>query len=131
MACSEGPRRASRPRFPGAAVYGSAAAPAASIVARMTGTLLKALVVFVPVCVLVAWSAVAFFRTKTVWGSLQLLGAGCLVVVVLTHVFEALELFPAMRWGAPDSVGHYLDLSSAVLGLVLFPVGFVGTRRGW
>jgi len=25
---------------------------------------------------------------------------------------EALRLFPAMRWGEPDSVGHYFDLSA-------------------
>jgi hypothetical protein len=52
------------------------------------------------------------------------------VLVVLTHVAEALGLFPAMRWGAPDSVGHYLDLASAVLGVTLLPVGYLGARRG-
>jgi hypothetical protein len=61
-----------------------------------------------------------------VWRVLQLLGAGCLVVVVLTHVSEALRLFPSMQWGSPTSVGHYLDLSSAVLGLALVAVGYVG-----
>jgi hypothetical protein len=38
-----------------------------------------------------------------------------LLVVVLTHVAEALHLFPAMGWGEPDSAGHYVDLASAVL----------------
>jgi hypothetical protein len=56
---------------------------------------------------------------------LQILGAGCLVVVVLTHICEALHLFPWMDWGLEDSVGHYVDLSSAVLGLTLFPVGYL------
>jgi hypothetical protein len=97
----------------------------------MTGTFLKAVVVFVPICLLICWSVASFFKVRTVWGALQLLGAGCLLVVVLTHMFEALELFPAMHWGSPNSVGHYIDLSSAVLGLLLFPVGFLGTRRGW
>ncbi len=55
--------------------------------------------------------------------------AACLVVVVLTHVCEALHFFPWMRWGEPDSVGHYLDLSSAILGLTLTPVGYVLHRR--
>ncbi len=101
------------------------------MLASMTVTLLRALVVFVPVCVLFAWSLVSFFRTRTVWRCLQLLGAGCLLVVVLTHISEALQLFPSMQWGSPNSVGHYLDLSSAVLGLTLFSVGHLGTRRGW
>ena len=56
---------------------------------------------------------------------LQLLGAGCLVIVVLSHVFEALHLFPWMHWGAERSVGHYLNISSAVLGLTLFPTGYL------
>ncbi len=49
----------------------------------------------------------------------------CLVIVVLTHICEALGLFPWMGWGAEHSAGHYLDLSSAVLGLTLFPAGYL------
>ena len=30
-----------------------------------------------------------------------------------------------MRWGSELSVGHYLDLVSAVLGLTLFPIGYL------
>ena len=37
---------------------------------------------------------------------LQLVGAGCLVIVVLAHVFEALHLFPLMRWGQEQSIGR-------------------------
>src|SRR5438128_5107915 len=40
---------------------------------------------------------------------LQLLGAGGLVLVVLTHVSEALHLFPWMHWRDEHSIGHYLD----------------------
>jgi hypothetical protein len=29
-----------------------------------------------------------------------------------------------MRWGLEDSIGHYIDLGSAVLGLTLFPTGY-------
>ncbi len=47
------------------------------------------------------------------------------MVVVLTHVSEALHLFPWMQWGLEHSVGHYLDLSGAVLGLTLFPIGYL------
>jgi hypothetical protein len=30
-----------------------------------------------------------------------------------------------MHWGREHSVGHYLDLTSAVLGLTLFPLGYL------
>jgi hypothetical protein len=66
-----------------------------------------------------------FFRGRTVWSFLQLLGAGCLVVVVLTHFCEARHLFPRMGWGDKHSIGHYLDFGSALLGLTLFPVGYL------
>jgi hypothetical protein len=46
-------------------------------------------------------------------------------VVVLTHFFEALHLFPRMQWGSEYSVGDYLDLWSAVLGSTLFPIGYL------
>jgi hypothetical protein len=91
----------------------------------MNVSLLKALVALLPACVLFSGSAVLFFRGKTVWSFLQLLGAGCLVLVVLTHVSEALDLFPRMHWGLEDSVGHYVDFWSAVLGLTLFPIGYL------
>lgn len=91
----------------------------------MNVTLLKALVALVPACMLFSGSAVLFLREKAVYSFLQLLGAGCLMVVVLTHVSEALHLFPWMQWGLEHSVGHYLDLSGAVLGLTLFPIGYL------
>ena len=65
-----------------------------------------ALAALVPACMLFAGSAVLFFRGKTVCSFLQLLGAGCLVVVVLTHVSETLSLFPWMHWGLEHSAGH-------------------------
>lgn len=91
----------------------------------MNVTLLKALVALVPACMLLFGSVVLFSRGKTAWSFLQVLGAGCLVLVVLTHVSEALHLFPWMHWGLEHSAGHYLDLSSAVLGLTLFPAGYL------
>jgi len=101
------------------------------MLASVNVTLLRALVALAPTCMLFSGSVVLFFREKTVGSLVQLLGAGCLVVVVLTHVSEALELFPWMQWGAEHSVGHYLDFSSAVLGVTLFLVGVFRTRRLW
>lgn len=91
----------------------------------MNPTLLKAIVVLGPACMLLSGSVVLYFRGKTVWSLLQVFGAGFLVMVVLAHVCEALDLFPWMHWGRERSGGHYVDLSSAVLGLTLFPVGYL------
>lgn len=87
--------------------------------------LAQALVALVPVCMLFFGSLVLLARQKTVWSFLQLLGAGCLVIVVLAHLSEALHLLPWMNWGHPHSIGHYVDFWSAVLGLTLFPVGYL------
>jgi hypothetical protein len=89
----------------------------------VNATLIKAAIAFVPASSLFIASVIMFARHRTVPAFLQLLGAGCLVVVVLTHVAEALHLFPAMEWGDPHSAGHYLDLSSAVIGVTLLAVG--------
>jgi succinate dehydrogenase/fumarate reductase cytochrome b subunit len=88
-------------------------------------TLQIALLAAAPVSMLVIGSAVVFLRTKTGGSFMQLVGAVCLMIVVLVHVFEALRLLPWMGWGLPHSIGHYIDLGSAVLGLTLFPIGFL------
>ncbi len=92
----------------------------------MNSTLGIALMAAMPVALLAVGSGAAYVRTRTRTALVQLLGAGCLVVVVLVHASEGLGLFPWMGWGRPDTVGHYLDLASAVLGLTLFPIGFLG-----
>jgi hypothetical protein len=89
----------------------------------MNATALRALAALVPATLLLVGSAVLFSKVRTVSTFLQLVGAGCLTVVVLTHICEAFDLVPWMEWGLPNSAGHYLDLVSAVLGLVLFPIG--------
>ena len=91
----------------------------------MNVTLLKALIAFVPACLLFLAAIILFFKEKSAGSFLQLIGAGCLVIVVLTHVFEALRVFLWMGWGLEHSLGHYLDVSSAVLGLTLFPIGYL------
>ena len=94
-------------------------------ISDMNVTLATALVALGPVCMLFSGSAVMFFREKRVSSFLQLLGAGCLTVVVLAHICEALHLFPWMHWGDEHSVGHYLNFGSAILGLSLFPLGYL------
>src|SRR4030095_16739060 len=51
----------------------------------------------VPACMLFSGSVVLFLREKTSPSLLQVLGAGCLMLVALTHVFEALHLLPWMH----------------------------------
>jgi len=91
----------------------------------MNAALPKALVALVPACAMFFGSTVLFFRGKTVFSFLQVLGAGCFLLVVLTHICEALHLFSWMHWGEQHSVGHYLDLGSAFVGVTLFPVGYL------
>ena len=79
----------------------------------------------IPVAILLAWSVAVLIKGRTLGSVLQLLGAACLLVVVLTHIAEALHLFLFMNWGDEHSAGHYLDLSSAILGITLFPLGFL------
>jgi hypothetical protein len=91
----------------------------------MNHALLKVLFALLPVGMLFWGAFVLFVRLKTVGTLLQLLGAGCFVVVVITHVCEVLGLISWMQWGKEHSAGHYLDLYSALLGLTLFPVGYL------
>jgi hypothetical protein len=95
----------------------------------MNPTLVKALVASVPVLLLLVYSVAVLVGHHTLSAVLQLVGAACLVVTVLTHIAEALHLLPAMRWGEPDSMGHYVDLSSAVLGVTLTAIAYTLRRR--
>ncbi len=97
----------------------------------MNAISVRVLIALVFVLTLDAWSAAVFVRTRTVGSVLQLLGATCLLTVVLTHVAEAAGIFPFMHWAARHSAGHYVDLCSAILGITLFSVGILmrGSRR--
>lgn len=79
----------------------------------------------VPASLLLAGSIALFFRERSASSFLQLLGAGGLASVVLTHFAEAFDLLPWMRWGLDNSPGHYLDLGSAALAVMLFPTGYL------
>jgi hypothetical protein len=84
----------------------------------------KSTIALVPVLLLLSGSVVLSRTRQSMWVSFQLIGSAFLVVVVLTHICEALSIFHWMHWGREDSLGHYLDLASAVLGLTLFPTGY-------
>jgi hypothetical protein len=63
---------------------------------------------------------------------LFLAALACFAIVILTHVAEWFQMFPAMGWGRPDSPGHDLDLASAVLGIGLLVAGSItfAMKRG-
>ena len=52
----------------------------------MSATLIKSFVALVPSSMLFVGSIILFSKTKNVGSVLQLLGAGCLIVMILTHV---------------------------------------------
>jgi hypothetical protein len=83
----------------------------------MNMTLIVAVVIGVPISMLFILAARRFATAPTVTNALTVLGAGSLVVMVLTHIAEALNLFRAMGWGRRHSVGHYLDLASVYAGI--------------
>jgi hypothetical protein len=92
--------------------------------------LLTTLAAFLPISMLLAGSLLLFFKVNTVASFLQVFGAACLMVVVLTHLFEAFNILTELQWGLPNSVGHYLDLWSAIVGLTLFPLGYLWQAIG-
>jgi len=87
--------------------------------------LVKSLLALLPTGMMAVGSTLLAFKAKSFSSCLQLLGVGCLVIVVLTHFCEGLHLFPWMGWGDEHSIGHYVDLMSAVAGVTLFPVGYL------
>ena len=70
-------------------------------------------------------TAILWLRERTAFLLMQLFGTGCIALVVLAHICEALHLLPGMNWGMEHSVGHYVDLGVAVVGFTLFPAGYI------
>lgn len=91
----------------------------------MSLALLGPVIALLPVSLLLSGGIAWAYREKTVPTLLQLVGAASFLIVVLAHIFEALHLLAWMNWGLEHSPGHYLDLSSAILGLILFPIGYL------
>jgi hypothetical protein len=86
------------------------------------------IVIGVLICVAFVASIWVFARERNAPSFVRVLGAGFLLVVVFTHVFEAVHLFPWMGWGLPHSVGHYVDLVSATCGLIFVAGGYLFRR---
>lgn len=91
----------------------------------MSLELLKPVSLLLPTGALFAGAIVLVMRRRRWSTFLQAVGAGCLVLVVLAHLAEAVHAISWMGWGLENSPGHYLDLGSAILGFVLFPAGYL------
>ena len=79
---------------------------------------MKALLALVVTAVAFGAAAIVYHKRRNTATVLLVLGAAFLIVVSLTHVFEAFGLFLAFGWGQPYSVGHYIDLGAALLGVI-------------
>jgi succinate dehydrogenase/fumarate reductase cytochrome b subunit len=90
----------------------------------MNPTLLRALFALLPASALFA-GALLYVKAKSPRSWLQLLGAGGLLLVILVHVCEGLQVLPWMGWGLEHSAGHYIDLFGALLAFTLFPAGYL------
>lgn len=77
----------------------------------------KSVLAFALTATLLAGAALRFRHRRSAAAGLLVLATVCFLVVALTHVFESLAIMPAAGWGQPHSVGHYLDLTAALLGI--------------
>ncbi len=71
----------------------------------MTGTLLVAAILAIPVIALLVWSAAIFLKHEGIAECFWLIGSVFLLVVILVHFFEALHFLPFLGWGSPKNSG--------------------------
>ena len=90
----------------------------------MIPTLAKAVVDLLLMGIVGTVAARRFFRTHATPSLLELVGAFGWAMLGVTHICEGLHVFPAMHWGIEGSPGHYLNLASLAVGLLL-PVGYI------
>jgi uncharacterized membrane protein len=91
--------------------------------------MISLIVIGLAICATFVASAIALAQERTAPSFIQLLGAACLITVVLAHVAEKFDFFPSLGWGLPESIGHYIDLVSAVIGLISLPAGYLLRKR--
>ena len=96
----------------------------------MSASALKGLLALVAACVFLGVCVVLFLTRRGLSSTLQALGIGCFGVMALTHVFEKFSILPDLGWGRPHSVGHFIDLAAALLGVTLVTTGFLLWRWG-
>jgi hypothetical protein len=94
----------------------------------MSPTLVKAVIDLLLMGSIGTVTGRAFLRTRARGSLLELIGAAGWGMLGITHLCEGLRILPFMRWGMEGGPGHYLNLTSLGVGLLL-PVGYVLERR--
>ena len=94
----------------------------------MSPTLAKAVVDLLVMSTIGTLAARAYIRTHATGPLLEVVGAAGWAMLGVTHICEGLHVLPRMRWGIEGSPGHYLNLASLLVGLLL-PLGYVLARR--
>jgi len=95
----------------------------------MNASVLKGLLALAGASVFVTVSAALFATRRDLASALLATGIGWFGVMALTHVFESFSILPAFGWGRPHSVGHFIDLAAASLGVAFVTMGFLVHRR--
>jgi hypothetical protein len=95
----------------------------------MSAAVLKGLLALIAACVFLSVSLALFLTRRDLGSRLQALGLSCFGVMALTHAFEVFAIFPALGWGQPRSVGHYIDLIATLSGVALTVAGFAFRQR--
>ena len=88
----------------------------------------KLILIGVAVCIAFGASIASYAEERTAMALTQLVGAAFLLVVIFAHVSEAFGFIPSLGWGRPNTLGHYIDLVSAISGAILLPIGYLGRR---
>ena len=90
--------------------------------------LYKLILIGISVSMAFGASITTFAKEKTAMALTQLVGAAFLLVVIFAHASEAFGFIPSLGWGRPNTLGHYIDLVSAIAGAILLPIGYLGRR---
>ena len=95
----------------------------------MSTAVLKGLFALAAAGVFLIVSLVLFLTRRGLSSALQAFGLSCFGVMALTHFFAAFSILPALGWGQRHSVGHFIDLVAALLGVALMTTSFALSRR--
>lgn len=90
----------------------------------MNSTSIKGILILIPASLLLVGSLKSFSMSPRLPNILMVIGAVCLTIVPITHICEGLQWFTFLHWGDENSIGHYIDLLTAVIGVILFPAGY-------
>ena len=95
----------------------------------MNAAVLRGLLALAGASLFLAVSAALFMTRRDLGSALLATGIGWFGVMALTHFFESFSILPAFGWGQPHSVGHFIHLAAALLGITFVTLSFLLRRR--